>query len=128
MSRMEHVPTNWNESTEDHDRTDRTTPHRTSRRPLRGRAKGAKPEERGRRMTGRIARMLYGQSYGLIRVSDGREVFFHRKDAPDALFNSLEVKDSVVFELIEDPIAGPRAVRVARRDRNQRRQGLLSPD
>jgi cold shock CspA family protein len=63
-------------------------------------------------MAGRIARMLYGQSCGWIRIDDGREVFFHRKDATAALFNSLAVKDRVVFELIEDPIAGPRAVRV----------------
>ena len=65
-------------------------------------------------MTGRIARMQYGQSCGFIRADDRREVFFHRKDAPGALFNTLEVKDRVVFELIEDPIAGPRAVHVRR--------------
>jgi cold shock CspA family protein len=123
---MDHVPTNWNEGSE-HERAERK-PRRTARRPMRGRAKGEKPEERGRRMTGRIARMLYGQSYGLIRLSDGREVFFHRKDAPDALFNSLEVKDSVVFELIEDPIAGPRAVRVGRSEGHQRRPDAPSPD
>jgi cold shock CspA family protein len=122
-SRMDYIPS-WSEGF-DHERADRAPSRRkTSRRPMQGRAKGAKPEERGRRMTGRIARMMYGQSYGLIRVSDGREVFFHRKDAPDALFNALEVKDSVVFELIEDAIAGPRAVRVARPESHRRRQEL----
>ena len=78
-----------------------------------GRAKGAKPEERGRHTSGRIVRMLYGQSYGFIRDENRRDVFFHRKDAP-ALFNALNVDDCVVFELIDDPIAGPRAVHVVR--------------
>ena len=114
---MEFVPTNWNGSVEDPDSADRTPSPRTSRRTpkkaretKKAREKGVKPEERGQRMTGRIARMLYGQSHGFIRADDGREVFFHRKDA--AAFNSLAVKDRVAFELIEDPIAGPRAVRV----------------
>lgn len=80
-----------------------------------GRAKGAKPEERGRRTSGRVIRMLYGQSYGFIRDENRRDVFFHRKDAP-ALFNALNVDDRVVFELIEDAIAGPRAVHVVRAD------------
>jgi cold shock CspA family protein len=89
--------------------------HRPGRRPRRkGRAKGEKPEERGRRAVGRILRMLYGQSYGLIRMSDRRDVFFHRKDAKAALFNALEIGDRVVFELIEDSLTGPRAVRVTR--------------
>ena len=79
-----------------------------------GRAKGVRPEERGQRTTGRILRMLYGQSYGLIRIEDRRDVFFHRKDARASLFNALEPGDRVIFELIEDPLTGPRAVRVAR--------------
>jgi len=108
---MDFVHTNLNESVEDHDSADRTPSRRSSRRtPKKGREKGVKPEERGRRMTGRIARMLYGQSHGFIRADDGREVFFHRKDA--VAFNSLSVKDRVAFEVIEDTIAGPRAVRV----------------
>jgi cold shock CspA family protein len=108
---MDSVPTNWNASFEDQDSADRKPSRRTSRRtPKKAREKGVKPEERGQRMTGRIARMLYGQSHGFIRADDGREVFFHRKDA--AAFNSLSVKDRVAFEVIEDPIAGPRAVRV----------------
>jgi cold shock CspA family protein len=111
MRDMDSVPTNWNGSVEEHESADRTPSRRTSRRtPKKGREKGVKPEERGQRMTGRIARMLYGQSHGFIRADDGREVFFHRKDA--VAFNSLSVKDRVAFEVIEDAIAGPRAVRV----------------
>jgi cold shock CspA family protein len=83
-------------------------------RRVKGRAKGEKLEERGRKTTGRIVRMLYGQSYGLIRMSDRRDVFFHRKDARASLFNNLSVGDHVAFELIEDPLTGPRGVRVSR--------------
>jgi len=83
-------------------------------RRAKGRAKGEKLEERGQRTTGRIARILYGQSYGIIRTRDRRDVFFHRKDARASLFNSLTVGDHVAFELIEDALTGPRGVRVVR--------------
>ncbi len=73
-----------------------------------------KPDERGVRTTGRIVRVLYGQSYGLIRIAGRRDVFFHRKDVRAGLFNNLAIGDRVVFELIEDPLTGPRGVRVAR--------------
>jgi len=93
--------------------------HNDARRPGRprgtkGRAKGEKPEERGERAVGRIVRMLYGQSYGLIRMGDRRDVFFHRKDAKAALFNTLSIGDRVAFELIDDSLTGPRGVRVRR--------------
>ena len=89
---------------------------RPGRRPrkLKGRAKGVKPEERGERAVGRIIRMQYGQSYGLIRMDDRRDVFFHRKDAKAALFNDLSIGDRVAFELIDDALTGPRGVRVKR--------------
>jgi cold shock CspA family protein len=41
-------------------------------------------------------------------------VFFHRKDAKAALFNTLDIGDRVQFELIDDSLTGPRAVRVRR--------------
>jgi cold shock CspA family protein len=94
------------------DTADNERPARRQRRL--GRAKGPKIEERGDRTIGRIVRMLYGQSYGLIRIDDRRDVFFHRKDAKAALFNALDIGDRVVFELIDDPLTGPRAVRVSR--------------
>ena len=89
---------------------------RPPRRPRRtkGPAQGTKREERGERAAGRIVRMLYGQSYGLIRMNDGRDAFFHRKDAKAELFNALAIGDRVVFELIDDSLTGPRAVRVRR--------------
>ena len=63
---------------------DSRPPRQRRQRAIKGRAKGVKPEERGKRTSGKILRMLYGQSYGLI------------------------------FELIEDALTGPRAVRVSR--------------
>ena len=93
---------------------DSSPPGQRRHRRLKGRAKGVKPEERGQRTNGKIIRMLYGQSYGLIRMGDRRDVFFHRKDARASLFNALEPGDRVIFELIEDPLTGPRAVRVSR--------------
>ena len=79
-----------------------------------GRQKGVKRDERGHRMTGRIVRILHGQSHGFIRAEDNRELFFHRSDVRFALFNALAVRDRVAFEVIEDKIAGPRAVKVKR--------------
>ena len=77
------------------------------------RAKGEKVEQRGRPMRGRIARILYGQGSGFLKV-DGRSVFFHRKDVVTGTFNELAVDDRVALELVEDALTGPRAVRVAR--------------
>jgi len=64
--------------------------------------------------TGRIARLLVGQSYGFIRVRNGRAIFFHRADLRDATtFNTLQVGDLVAFELVNDQVSGARAIRVA---------------
>jgi cold shock CspA family protein len=68
----------------------------------------------GIRSTGRIARLLIGQSYGFIRVRNGRAIFFHRADLRDAAtFNTLQVGDLVAFELVDDQLSGARAIRVA---------------
>jgi hypothetical protein len=49
-------------------------------------------------------------------LRDRREVFFHRADLhDDTPFNSLQIGELVVFELIVDAISGPRAVQVTRR-------------
>jgi len=49
-------------------------------------------------------------------MADRREVFFHRADMGEGTpFNSLEIGDVVVFELIADDISGPRATRVRKR-------------
>jgi cold shock CspA family protein len=39
-------------------------------------------------------------------------VFFHRRDLAGIRYGDLEVGRSVHFELIDDPISGPRAAQV----------------
>jgi cold shock CspA family protein len=67
---------------------------------------GARP------MTGRIRRLMNGQGHGFIRAADDREMFFHHTDVSGIRFNSLAVGDGVVFEVFEDRVTGPRALRV----------------
>jgi hypothetical protein len=76
------------------------------------------PERRGVSMTGRIAKLLVGQGCGLIRVTDDRDIFFHRSDVREGVsFNDFAVNDLVTFELLEDAVSGARALRVMRRSR-----------
>ena len=73
-------------------------------------------EPRGPVSTGRIAKLMIGQSYGFIRLADGREIYFHRSDLEDgASFNDFTIGDMVTFELLEDAVSGARAVRVKQR-------------
>jgi cold shock CspA family protein len=75
---------------------------------------------RGRPGVGRIARLFVGQGHGYIRLSDERDVFFHRADVKEGTtFNELSVGDTVTFELFEDTVSGARALRVARRSRGR---------
>lgn len=69
-----------------------------------------------RKAQGRIAKLLVGQSYGFIRLTNDREIFFHRSDVRDGTcFNDFVVGDTVTFELLDDKISGARALRVERR-------------
>jgi cold shock CspA family protein len=68
--------------------------------------------KRGREMTGRVSELSRGRSCGVIRASDGRNVFFHGRDLEGAKYNDVEVGDAVGFELIDDRVSGPRALRV----------------
>ena len=80
-----------------------------------GRAKGPPIPSGGASAKGTIIRLVIGQSYGFIRLRDGREAFFHRADMhDDTPFNTLQIGERVVFELIADVISGPRAIQVAR--------------
>ena len=76
--------------------------------------------ERGRPRTGGVLRIARGQGQGYIRLEDGRDVFFDRRDLIDVGFNDLVVGDSVAFELIDDRFSGPRAVLVRRVDGEKR--------
>jgi cold shock CspA family protein len=73
---------------------------------------------RGKRGTGRIVRIQFGQGHGFIRLPDERDVYFHRADLKDGtVFNDLEVGDAVQFELLEDAVSGARALYVTRKKR-----------
>ena len=69
-------------------------------------------------MTGRVSSLLVGQGHGQIRLPDGRSIFFHRADLHEStLFNDLRIGDPVAFELLDDHVSGPRALRVRLRRR-----------
>jgi cold shock CspA family protein len=76
--------------------------------------------KRGRDMTGRISELSRGRSCGVIRASDGRNVFFHGRDLEGAKYNDVEVGGAVSFELIDDRVSGPRAQRVRVTGRSKR--------
>jgi len=72
--------------------------------------------QRGVVSNGRISKLFVGQGYGFIRLTDGREVFFHRTDVREgASINEFAVGDRVTFELLEDAVSGARALLVRRR-------------
>jgi cold shock CspA family protein len=81
----------------------------------------ARPDDvRGKPVTGRIVNILTGQGHGFVRLSDGREVYFHRADlAEGTAFNDLRIGDPVKFELLEDAVSGARALRVERHKRSR---------
>jgi cold shock CspA family protein len=69
----------------------------------------------GKEVSGRIARIQFGQGQGFIRMPDARDVYFHRADLRDRrTFNDLRVGDRVTFELLDDPVSGARAIHVRR--------------
>lgn len=71
------------------------------------------PEQRGTPCSGRIVELVLGQGHGFIRISDGRKVFFHRSDIREGTsFGDFAIDQTVRFELLEDPISGPRALKV----------------
>jgi cold shock CspA family protein len=77
-------------------------------------------DRRGTPVVGRIAKLFVGQGHGYIRLTNEREVFFHRADVTDGTaFNDLRVRDAVRFELFEDAVSGPRALRVGRLHRTR---------
>jgi len=84
-----------------------------------GRRGGTRPfEHRGVAANGRIVKLFVGQGHGFIRLSDDREVFFHRADVREGTsINDFAVGDHVTFELLEDAVSGARALRVKRRHR-----------
>jgi cold shock CspA family protein len=81
--------------------------------PARKGAAGRPAERRGIPSSGRIVTLFIGQGHGFIRLSTGRDVFFHRSDVDEGTsFNAFAAGDAVTFELLEDDISGPRALRI----------------
>lgn len=77
-------------------------------------------EQPGPSHSGRIVTLVLGHGHGFIRLADRREVFFHRSDLRDGTgFGDLAIGEILTFELLEDPISGPRALRVGRRQRRR---------
>jgi cold shock CspA family protein len=70
-----------------------------------------RPILQGTPTRGRIVRILYGPSSGFLRARDGRDVYFHRTDVEGG-FSDLAVGDEVAFDLFEDAVTGPRALRL----------------
>ena len=67
---------------------------------------------RGPATKGRVAQLSRGRFCGVIRTSDGRNVFFHGRDLETGTYNDVEIGGAVSFELIDDRVSGPRAGRV----------------
>ncbi len=64
-------------------------------------------------MTGTIVRKT-DKGFGFIQPDDGgKDVFFHAQNVVDGLFDELQEKEKVAFDLEEGP-KGPAAVNVRR--------------
>jgi cold shock CspA family protein len=75
----------------------------------------ARPSERGVADSGRVVKLFVGQGHGVIRLANGREIYFHRADIEGGTsINDLSVGDAVTFERLDDVVSGARALHVAR--------------
>lgn len=96
----------------------RTTARPTSRA---GAKASAAFDKAGRPATGRVHRVFAGQGHGFIRLADDRDVFFHRSDLMDGtVLRDLHEGATVEFDLLDDPVSGPRAMHVRLRAKPQR--------
>lgn len=66
----------------------------------------------GRETSGRVTQLSRARLCGQIRARDGQSVFFHRSDLDGLRYADLEVGAQVLFELVDDAISGPRAIRI----------------
>ena len=67
-------------------------------------------------MKGRITQLSHGRFCGVIRATDGQNVFFHGRDLESTTYNDMAIGGAVSFELIDDRVSGPRAGRVRMSD------------
>ena len=71
------------------------------------------PERRGIADSGRIVKLLVGHGYGFIRLSDDRDIYFHRSDVQAGTsINEFVVGDRVAFDRLDDHVSGARALSV----------------
>jgi cold shock CspA family protein len=73
-------------------------------------ARGTKPVYAGQQTRGRVKHLWGGQGSGIISAPRG-DVFFHKSDV-NGKYWDLKIGERVVFELLDDPISGPRAQNV----------------
>jgi cold shock CspA family protein len=74
-------------------------------------------------VTGKIVRIMAGQGHGFIRLPNDRDVFFHRADMQEGTsLRDLHVGDRVAFDLLDDPVSGPRGLRVRRPEGSSARE------
>ena len=77
--------------------------------------KSTRPAQQGVPDTGRIVKLFVGQGHGLIRLANGREIYFHRADIKEGTsINDLNIGDVVAFERLDDVVSGARALHVAK--------------
>lgn len=69
-------------------------------------------DKRGPVTKGRVVDLSPGRFCGIIRASDGQQVFFHGRDCEDGAYNKVKVGKSVQFELITDHVSGARAAKI----------------
>jgi cold shock CspA family protein len=60
----------------------------------------------GQPTTGRILRIVHRKGHGIIRATDGRELFFHRSNVTAGWFSDLQEGDAVKCEAIADSVNG----------------------
>ena len=70
-----------------------------------------RPVLQGTPMRGRVTRLMLGQRHGFLRTEDRRDVFFYHSDVEDG-FDRLAVGDEVEFDMFDDAVSGPRALRL----------------
>ena len=71
--------------------------------------------------SGRIVKLFVGQGHGIIRLANGREIYFHRADIQEGTsINDFSVGDAVAFERLDDRISGARALAVVKRQPRRR--------
>ena len=63
-------------------------------------------------MTGRITQVIRSRACGFIRATDGQDVFFHASELTGIAFSEVEERLVVRFDLVHDPVSGPRATQV----------------